>query len=189
MPDASSINPEAGNYPITEDPRELRAAQAAGTRCLQEIPYVAQRYGERGRRFTDSDGAWLCTLKGVAVTRQVFWLGRVLAGRGMPRIVLERHIEILVEELRKAVPGGDYSSLEEAGKALKRERQAHFSEERGQELARAFPYDGSLARLLIAAVADEKAGVVNSVESLMEWLTEAGPREAATALIKEAREA
>ena len=41
------------------DPRALLAAERAGRRCLRDYPYLSLRYGERGRRFTDSDGGWL----------------------------------------------------------------------------------------------------------------------------------
>lgn len=181
MNQASSINPDAGNYPITDDPRELEAARVAGERCLQEIPYVDQRYGERGRRYTHSDGAWLATLARCdrSAMKQIFWLGRVLAGRGMPRYVLERHLELMVEELQKAVPDGDYSKLRDAAEELRRERLTHVPA--FDELASSHP-DG---KLLVAAVCDEKAGVERSVESLLEWFQEPAARE----LIERARQA
>ena len=178
---ASSLNPDAGNYPITDDPRELEAARLAGVRCLEEIPYVDRRYGERGRKYTHSDGAWLATLAACekSAMKQVFWLGRVLAGRGMPRYVLERHLELMVEELTRAVPDKDYSKLSEAAAELKRERLEHVP--RFDELAAGHP-DGVL---LVAAVADEKAGVERSVESLLEWFTDPS----ALALVEQARSA
>lgn len=176
---ASSINPAAGNYPITDDPRELEAARIACERCLEEIPYVDRRYGERGRLYTYSDGAWLATLASCEKTamKQVFWLGRVLAGRGMPRWILERHIEIVVEELVKAVPDRDYSRLTEAAEQLRSERLAHMPD--FDRLAAEHPE----GRLLVAAVSDERAGVERSVEALLEWFTD----EAALALVEKAR--
>lgn len=179
MNQASSINPDAGNYPITDDPRELEAARLAGERCLREIPYVDQRYGEKGRRYTYSDGAWLATLASCEKTamKQVYWLARVLAGRGMPRYVLERHLELMVEELTRAVPEKDYSLLGEAAARLRAERLEQIPA--FDELAREHPE----GKLLVAAVADERAGVERSVESLLEWFSQ--PE--ALALVEKAR--
>jgi heme oxygenase len=92
---AGALNPDAGTHPIPNDVREVHAALLAGERSREAWPYYEARYGERGLRFTRSDSAWLVTLlrEGVEVAaRQIAWLGRVLAARGMPRYLLELHL-------------------------------------------------------------------------------------------------
>jgi len=122
-PLATSLNPEAGAHPIPTDQREIEAAVRAGEKCLRQIPYFEARYGERGRRFTSSDSAWLVTLSDLddeQAIEQVLWLGRVLAARGMPRLTLQIHLELLFEELANAVPARRerYETLQRAARAL-----------------------------------------------------------------------
>jgi heme oxygenase len=182
----TSLNPEAGSHPIPSDPRELSAAVRAGERCWQRFPYLAQRYAQRGQKFTSSDSAWLVTLAEYdqpRVHQQVAWLGQVLAGRGMPRLLLETHLELLYEELTKAIPEKQaaYQKLLNAARQLAETRRHHvddalsrslatsFDVAVGQELSERLPGTGAL---LVAAVADERAGVQNAVESLESWLTD-----------------
>ncbi|MBF0529015.1 MAG: biliverdin-producing heme oxygenase, partial [Deltaproteobacteria bacterium] len=104
---ATSFNFEAGNHPVTQDPGEIAAVLRATDRCLAKYPYFTYRYGERGRRFTDSDGAWLAALLDLDERKmldQILWLGRVLSSRGMPRFLLQRPLEIVHEEPTRAVP-------------------------------------------------------------------------------------
>ena len=85
---AALLNPEAGRHPLPEDEREVQASIAAGWRTWEEFPYYEERYGERGRRFTKSDGAWLATLverEQGDLDRQVEWLAGVLAARPRAR--------------------------------------------------------------------------------------------------------
>ena len=56
---ATALNPEAGNHPVPQDTQVLLAVLRASERCLAEFPYFMCRYGQRGRRFADTDGAWL----------------------------------------------------------------------------------------------------------------------------------
>src|SRR5664279_619298 len=103
----TSINPEAGRHPVPADAREVRASLRAADICWQRFPYFEQRYGERGRRFARSDAAWqatLCQYEPAQILQQVRWLGRVLAGRGMPTLLLQDQLEILVQELSTAIP-------------------------------------------------------------------------------------
>lgn len=181
---ASSLNPEAGNHAIPADQAELAAALAAGQRCLTAFPYFDARYGERGKRFTDSDVAWLATLAGLDATTlraQVAWLGGVLASRGMPRITLERQLEYLYEALKAATPDRQlrYEQLVEAAFWLRGERCRSippevfeslcraFTDKTGNELAGAMQGCGAL---LVSAVCDEQAGISRAVTSLVAWL-------------------
>ena len=104
---ASSLNPVSGAHPVTQDVTELRAALDATDRCFLEHPYLGQRYGEYGRRFTDADGAWMAFLVSVdAATRRkrIDWLARLLSVRGMPTDVVRYHLESIVVELVRANP-------------------------------------------------------------------------------------
>jgi heme oxygenase len=182
----TAINPEAGTHPVPQDPRELEAARRAGERCLREYPYFVWRYGERGHRFTDSDGAWLVTLIKYPmdrIERQVAWLGEVLATRGMPRILLQRHLELLYEELILRVPEklGDYAKLLAAADWLASQRRAripddtldavvwHFESAAGPDWRVRLRGTGAM---LVCAVADERAGLAGTLTSVREWLTD-----------------
>jgi hypothetical protein len=180
---ASSINPSAGSYPVTADPRELEAARRAGNASVAEFPYYLERYGERGRMFGASDGAWLvalCDFGAEHVRGQVLWLGTVLASRGMPRWLLERHLEVLHAELVRALPENAerYAVLLDAAALLRDLRRARIAEEDFRELeedfaARAAPALAermpAMGAILAAAVADEADGLVGAVRSVEVW--------------------
>ena len=182
---ATSLNPSAGHHVVTGDPRELAAVEEAGERSWAAWTYYSRRYGDRGRRFTRSDSAWLATLPGSPaslVERQVRWLGTLLAARGMPRLLLEEHLRVLHEELVAAVPerAAEYASLLQAADTLRGEREASMPEAELRRLERGFrdllerPADDDVRAgvLIAAAVADERAGVPRAVTSLMEWLAD-----------------
>lgn len=182
----TSINPEAGRHAVTADPREREAAIRAGDRCWARHPYFDQRYGERGRRFTRSDGAWQATLvhyEPARISQQVKWLGRVLAARGMPGVLLEEHLEILADELTAAIPTGKsaYDKLRTAAAELRTARHRHLKDDQLEALDTEFdrtadpewsvrlPHTG---RLLACAVCDEREGSPLAVKSLHSWLTD-----------------
>lgn len=180
------LNPQAGNHPIPNDLREIAAAMRAGERSWDEFPYYDWRYASRGRRFTWSDSAWLTTLADLsqeAVYQQIDWLGRVLASRGMPRWMLERHLEVLHEELELAIPERhtDYDKLLRASIRLKRQRRTYLSDDLLEALGAAFTarvgaewstrFEGA-GSLLAAAVADERAGIPHAVTSMKGWMTD-----------------
>lgn len=178
------LNPDAGTHAIPTDPRELQAALRAGERSWRQFPYYEWRYASRGEQFTRSDSAWLVTLADYApsiVMEQVMWLGRVLASRGMPRWMLELHLELLYEELIAAVPEKEsaYASLRLVAERLREQRLHQLSEEQFQRLTAAFdaqvgpewsarlPQTGGL---LAAAVTDERSGIAQAVASISEWM-------------------
>jgi heme oxygenase len=182
----ASINPEAGRHPVPADAGEVQAAVKAGDVCWQRFPYFEQRYGERGRRFARSDAAWQATLyqyPAAQIIQQVQWLGRVLAGRGMPTLLLQVQLEILVAELVAATPGkkSDYEKLLPAAAELHAARCKHLTDEQietvagdfesavGPEWSTRLPNTGAL---LCAAVADELEGNTNAVKSLRSWMTD-----------------
>jgi heme oxygenase len=184
---AGMLNPEAGDHAVPADARELAAAVSAAKRCRQEFPYFDERYQDRGRSFAKSDAAWLVTLAGLSSVQrlsQVDWLGRVLGNRGMPRITLERQLELLYAELVAAVPTrkAEYEGLFEAAQRLKTERLQAIPEAIFTVLAQEFAVrtDDELSgrfrntgRLIVAAVCDDVAGVTGAVSSLLSWLTDA----------------
>lgn len=183
---ASMLNPEAGNHAVPNSQTEIEAAVRAAGRCREEYPYFDKRYGERGKSFAKSDAAWLATLANLPSLQrinQVEWLGRVLGNRGMPRITLERQLELLHEELTNAVhdPEKSYSGLLEAAVLLKEERLRIIQEPLFNQISMQFhadtngEQDGKFARtgqLIVSAVCDEAAGISESVTSLMVWLTD-----------------
>jgi hypothetical protein len=184
---ASSINRDAGSYPITDDPVELEAAARASERSFAEFPYYEARFGERGRRFGNSDGAWLALLahhEQAEIDRQVLWLGRVLAARGMPQLLLERYLEILHDELATQLPvrRERYDKLLRAAAMLREERQELLGDDELAALAREFDaavgpeWSARLPRMgeiLVSAVVDERLGIPEAVTSLEGWMTEA----------------
>jgi hypothetical protein len=183
---AHALNPEAGTHPVTDDPREVEAALRASERSFAEFPYYQARYGERGRRFGHSDGAWLALVADhgpAEVDGEVLWLGHVLASRGMPRLLLEWHLGALHHELSAAVPerAAAYGRLLDAATMLRRLRHDAIGEDAFQALARDFDaavgpeWSRRLPRMgeiIVSAVADERNGIPESLTSLEPWLTD-----------------
>ncbi len=181
---AQQLNVEAGTHAVTDDPRELAAALRAGERSWLAAPYYELRYGERGRRFTRSDSGWLVTLASSPQSyadAQVAWLARVLASRGMPRLLLERHLLVLRDELAAAVPAqaASYEVLAQAARRLGDDRRRWVDDE--QLAALASEFDASVqgeaglpgaGELVVAAVTDERQGVSGAVPSLLAWLAD-----------------
>ncbi|HET9598748.1 MAG TPA: hypothetical protein VFP65_24450 [Anaeromyxobacteraceae bacterium] len=185
---ARELNPEAGTHAVTSDPRELAAAHAANVRSLDAFPYYELRFGERGRRFGESDGAWLAALSrepSEHVASQVAWLGQVLSARGMPRRLLEIHLAFLAEELGRAAPerAPEHARLGEAASRLAAARAAHVDDAALAGLRAAFdaaagdPWRGRLrgmGEILGSAVADERCGLARAVTSVLGWFHEPG---------------
>jgi hypothetical protein len=184
---AGMLNPEAGDHAVPDNATEIAAAVLAAKKCREEFPYFDERYQERGRSFGKSDAAWLASLAVLPETpllSQVEWLGRVLGNRGMPRITLERQLELLYEELVKAVPTkiDRFEGLRAAAKKLKDERLRCIPEPVFSDLAREFDLatggelQGRLKRtgdLIVSAVCDQSAGISEAVNSLLPWLIDA----------------
>jgi len=180
------INPEAGNHPIPGDEREIQAALKASDRGWAEFPYFDQRYGARGKRFSDSDTCWLATLTALGqetLQKQIDWLCRVLATRGMPSIMMEHTLRFLYEELSKAVADKEdiFEKLRSSADILQKARERRIQEKElqllsvefeqtvGAEMAGRYKNTG---KLLAAAVADEKNGIAGAVAALQHWLTD-----------------
>ncbi|HET7456780.1 MAG TPA: hypothetical protein VFJ74_03930 [Gemmatimonadaceae bacterium] len=185
--DARSLNPQAGHHAVTRDPVELAAAARAVTRSWAEFPYYARRYGARGRAFSASDSGWLvtlCDLTPAVAVSQARWLGSVLSARGMPQWLLERHLDLLHEELAATLPerAAHYEALGRCAANLRTLRRAHLADDDFAALEAAFdervgaPWNRRLRRMggiLAAAVADERAGLSHAVASVESWATDA----------------
>ncbi|HEX2188002.1 MAG TPA: hypothetical protein VHG51_03840 [Longimicrobiaceae bacterium] len=203
---ASAVNPDAGSHPVTADPREIDAARRAAEASLREFPYFRARFGDRALAFGASDGGWLATLCDAGAERartEVLWLGRVLASRGMPRLLLERHLELLHDELARAVPerAERYRVLRDVAAHLRELRRARLSDAELAELSAAFDARvgpalaervPAMGAVLAAAAADEADGLAGAVRSVEEWAADPdafGSRwvEAVRATVAEAR--
>ncbi|MEZ4382268.1 MAG: biliverdin-producing heme oxygenase [Nannocystaceae bacterium] len=182
-PTAMVLNNEAGAHAIVTAPRPLVAALSAGLRCWRDFPYLEERYGARGRCFTGSDSAWLATLAGAteeAALTKIRWLGRLLAARGLPTLILETHVVRLVDELAAfadAEPAA-LAPLAAAAQALRDDRAAHLDDADARALEASFaaavgardPF--ATPALVVAAVADECSDHERAVSSLTDWLAD-----------------
>lgn len=174
---SQAINFDAGTHDVTTDPRELVAAVDAGVMTWSVYPYYEARYGGRGRRFTRSDSAWLVTLAYAEPDvgrRQIKWLVGLLAARGMPSLLFEEHLFHLRDALVDAVPerAEIYGRLAELGEELRHGRLEAVPD--FDSLAASFPHTDPIANvgpILVAAVADERQGYENAVDSVSDWLT------------------
>ncbi|MTJ81692.1 MAG: hypothetical protein F8N37_11830 [Telmatospirillum sp.] len=177
-------NPNAGSYPLPTDKREIAAVLRSVDRCYDLHPYLAWRYGAYGEAFTRSDGGYLTTLSGHAqshVTAQALWVGEMLACRGMPRLFVELHLDLLYEELMAEIPGRAprYRKLQRAAEALRNARHRWIGADDGSTLAQSFDRTAGGAMpnagiLIVTAVCDEAWGIGKAVPSLMSWLADPG---------------
>ncbi|GAB3873386.1 hypothetical protein [Terrabacter terrigena] len=188
--DAAVVNADAGGHEITTDATLLRAAVRAAQRSIDAMPYYGARYGARGSRFATTDSAWLVSLAWLdeaGAVKQVQWLARVLAARGMPSWLLEIHLDELVREVRSVADPAAVGALPAAAAALAAARRAHVDDEL-LDAADAWADDAlgddrpvpRAGALMAAAVADARSGVTRDDTALVGWLTD-GERVSAAA--------
>ncbi len=178
---ARDVNPDAGTHAVSTHPEERAAAEAATRQSWREFPYYARRYGERGWRFSLSDSGWLATLSEASdseAVAQTEWLARLLAARGMPRYLLERHLLQLHAELGKRLGDASrYNILLQCAASLTSGRVSQISGDEFRRLSREFevrthPLEdrvGNMGVVLVAAVADDAAGVPGVADSVYAW--------------------
>jgi heme oxygenase len=185
---ATDINFEAGAHAIPQNPPEILLALRAGRAAWEQYPYLEQRYGERGRRFTSSDSCWLVALTRLpaeSVTKNLEWLRTVLAGRGIPTVILEAHLAAIClafaeDHLEQAHPGACFEPflVRRAG-----ERRALRAQQDIVELIDLFdrrlgactgPTVDSAARLIASAWFDERSGIVGALAAVQGWFVDAG---------------
>ena len=176
------FNPEAGDHPLPQDAEEIAAVLQATSRCYEDYPYFFARYGTRGEAFARSDGGYLATLVVYPqshVNEQVLWLATALASRGMPRILMEAHLDFLNEELvrRVAKHARPYEKLRFTAQLLRNERHRWIPQSEFNDLVEGFELNSGpglrgCGRLVVAAVCDECCGLTESVSSLVMWLSD-----------------
>jgi hypothetical protein len=179
---ARTVNPEAGEHVISADAGEQAAAEAATRLSWREFPYYAKRYGERGWRFSLSDSGWLqtlCELSPDAARAQMLWLSNLLAARGMPRYLLERHFEHLHAELVARLPdrADRYDFLRLLATHLRELRGTKLPAPAFEKIARAFDERTdrckdavkNMGTVIVAAVADDAAGIGTVLTRVTEW--------------------
>lgn len=186
----TALNPEAGNFPIPTDPRQIKAAITAGIACWNAFPYFEKRFGERGKRFGISDAVWLvtlCELSDENAVKQVNWLARFLAIRGMPTYLEEIQLRLLYTELSKLIPenAGKYSTFLKAADELQNQRTIHLQETDFEKCNSIF--EGNLkenaalekihsdlkknmGKLIASSLTDAKNGIPDARTSLENWL-------------------
>ena len=183
----TSLNPEAGNFPISTNPLEIKAAITAGFRCWNEFSFFEKRYGDRGKRFTVSDSVWLvnlCDLSQELANNQVVWLAKYLAGRGMPTFTEEKHLEYLYHELVKLIPENEakYRKLLYASVELKKQRTeklplTDFENSNSMfhklwcELKVTDAPMENTGKLIASSVADHRNGIGGTEHDYRSWIT------------------
>ena len=183
----AAINFEAGDHAMPQHPLDVDLALRAAGIAWEKYPYLEHRYGERGRRFTDSDGCWLFTLarvpEEIAVTKSLEWLRIVLASRGIPTVILEFHLRAILQVI------GTKSGKQRSARI----QFDPFLSDRNSERRRLFGADGrsrlidmfdqrfrvctgfkveSAAELVASAWVDEHSGMTGSLSSLCSWFTD-----------------
>jgi hypothetical protein len=174
------FNSQTVAHALPTDPRETHAVVVAARRCYDLHPYFSMRYGSRGSVFARSDGGYLVTLVDqpqASVDEQVFWLAGFLAGKGMPRWLMEANLGCLYEALSAAVPEreADYLKLQHAASPLRAARQRWIPQADFDDLIAGFDASSqgwitSAGGLMGAAVCDECCGLDTAVPSLMSWM-------------------
>lgn len=181
------INFEAGHHAMPQDPREIALALRAARTAWALHPYLAERFGDRGRRFTNSDSCWLVALARTptpSVTKNLTWLRTVLASRGIPTVVLESHLTAIAQALALEFPEDlDVRTRFEPFLAtLAAERAAPAGHQALQSLVDEFDdrlrqSDGytvpHAAQLIHAAWVDERSGIPNALAATSDWFVDA----------------
>lgn len=183
----SALNPESGRHAIPQDRAVLAAAIRATDRILVEYPYFTYRYGPRGQRYTDADGAWMATLPVEgrdSMDTQMRWLISFLSRRGIPALLLGRHLEILAEELTGVISfDPEYvEPMVEYAREIRKRRDLVVSaadRDRGvRHLLQATERSSGdflvaeAVELLSAAVADESDGVDGATAAMLAYLAD-----------------
>ena len=182
----TAINPEAGRHAMPRSEVEIARALRCAKVSWDRFPYLAERFGERGRRYTNSDSCWLVSLydePAPSVVAGLRWLRIVLASRGLPTVILEQHLEAIERDValddpaRAAASPGFRSALESfraerdrllapaIRRALRERWQPRFDAAPGLRVAAA-------ADLLIGARLDTALGVTGAWTATHGWFVD-----------------
>ncbi len=187
----TKYNPEAGNYPIPTEPKEISAALKAGIVCWDEFPYYEFRYEERGRRFAVSDAVWLVTLCDLTINNaiaQVNWLANFLAIRGMPVYTMEFQLLALYQQLSQTLPENEkkYRTFLKISEFMKENRCKLIKEEEFENSNKIFEdylnsptpelqfskLSRNMGKLILGSILDDMNGIDESKNNLKKWLTD-----------------
>jgi len=180
----TAVNFEAGDHAMPQNPAEIALALRAGKSAWEQYPYLDQRYGERGKRFTNSDSCWLVALTRMpaeSATEDLKWLRTVLAVRGIPTVILERHLRLINEAL--AIEFRDQPEMqtrfEQFLSGLEAERQpiwgsiAHLVEQFDLRFRVCAGLKvPSAAELIASAWIDECSGIDGALASVRDWFAD-----------------
>ena len=102
----------------------------------------------------------------------------------LPRILLERQLELLIEVLIATIPErrAQYERLGSGVEVLRLARLSHLSEQQFSDLSNEVeiwlaPYNSGISNpgvLVVSALTDESCGIQESAASMETWLTEPG---------------
>jgi hypothetical protein len=183
----AAVNFEAGDHAMPQDRLEIDLALRAAKVAWEKYPYLEHRYGERGRRFTDSDSCWLVTLvrapRQVIVTKSLEWLRTVLASRGLPTVILEFHLQAIRLAVGTEFPNQPEMQIQFDPFLSDRmaERRRFFGAESRSNLIDVFDEKFRTctgfkvevaAELITSAWVDEHSGILGSVAALRGWFTD-----------------
>ena len=184
----AAINFEAGQHAMPQNPLEIALALRAGKTTWIKYPYLEHRFGERGKRFTSSDSCWLVAQTQMPVataTRHFVWLRTLLASRGIPTVILEAHLHVILQALAEEFPEAA-EMRERVNPFLSRldaERRALGVAESVPQLVEQFDRRfhactghmvESAAQLIASAWIDERSGITGARAALMDWFVDAG---------------
>jgi len=183
----AAINFEAGDHAMPQTPLEIDLALRAAKVAWEKYSYLEHRYGERGRRFTDSDSCWLFTLtrapREIAVTKALEWLRTVLASRGIPTVILEFHLMAILLAIDSEFPKQPIKKIQfdhfladrkaERRRLVGAESGSHLVEVFDQRFRACTGFNVELAAELIASAwVDEHSGISGSLPALCNWFTD-----------------
>jgi len=172
----AAINFEAGDHAMPQDPQEIALALRAGHAAWIAFPYLEQRFGERGKRFTRSDSCWLVALASMpasSATKSLRWLRAVLAPRGLPTVILESHLRAIAGELaqRSAAYQPFLDALEAERVALPGWAAAIAPTEAALASCPGCAVP-SAAHLVASAWLDERAGITGALAVTRSWFVD-----------------
>jgi heme oxygenase len=180
----TAVNPEAGQHAIPQNPVEIGIALRSGIKAWNKYPYLDMRYSERGVRFTGSDSCWLATLYRYnfeSMRKNISWLRKILATRGIPTIILESHLTELYAEFLSCLPerANEFQKYEEMIRELQTERFRLLPPEALRDLESEFvprfnncpgPKLSSASTLIVSARLDEQSGIAGARDAVMQWV-------------------
>ena len=128
----------------------------------------------------------LCDLDEKLIVDQIHWLGRILASRGMPQVLLSTHLENLVEELNNVHSDKKdrYHKLLTASNKLNATLNHSIEKSIREKIILEFEISigeewnhrlKNMGEIIVSAIVDEKLGIKNALSSVETWATDEKP--------------